>query len=212
MIKILFLILTAGVTAYSQVELKANMGISLLTSPSLNDYLNMNFAPPQQKLEDFSTAVNFSAEAGYYFSENFFASIETAYLLNSYTFPITSGNYEFSYGVIMPTIAAYYVVPGEGYNFKFGGGVGLRFSSAEEKQTFVVPADYSSTGFGFLLKAEGNTKISNNFYANITADLRYDINGDLDSGGNKIYNNVTDENVNLNMFSAGIRLGVSFLF
>ena len=43
-----------------------------------------------------------------------------------------AGRYELSYSVLMPTIINYYVIDGQGYNFKFGGGLGLRFASINE--------------------------------------------------------------------------------
>ena len=60
--------------------------------------------------------------------------------------------------------------------------------------------DYSSTGFGVVLRAEGNTVLSENLYANIGLDIRYDANGEpSDSDGNKITN--FNENVNFNSLS-----------
>jgi len=43
--------------------------------------------------------------------------------------------------------------------------------------------------------------------------MRYDVNGEpSDSDGNTIINNVLKENVNFNSFSAGVKLGISYLF
>lgn len=210
--KIFLLLVIFFAAANAQVDLRAGMGIGIFSSPSLNDYLNMNYAPPGEKLGDFSTAVNFSVEAGYYLAPNFVLGMEAAYLINSYNFTISSGTYEFSYGILMPTITAYYVLGGEGYNFKFGGGVGARFTNAEEKRPVSVPTEYTATGFGILLRADGNTLIGQNVFANIGGDIRYDLNGELESGGNKLRNNAIQENVNLNAFSVGLRLGITFLF
>jgi hypothetical protein len=108
---------------------------------------------------------------------------------------------------------AYYVLSGVGYNFKFGAGVGPRFSAVtEEKKWQGTSDDYSSIGFGGLLRVEANTALSENFYANIGGDLRYDVNGEPeDEHGNKLVNNVEHETVNFNSFSVGIKLGISYL-
>lgn len=203
---ILFFLL---VNSFGQVTLRASMGINFLSSPSLRDYLNQ--FTPSDPLSSFSTAVTFSGEADFRVSENFELGIEAAYLLNSYTFALTDGKYEFAYGTFMPSVVAYYVIDGPGYNFKFGGGAGPRFSSVDETLSFSNSANnYSSTGFGLLLKADGNTALSSNVYANIGADIRYDLNGEPKSGSNKISN--IDEAINLNAFSVGVRLGISYIF
>jgi len=46
--------------------------------------------------------------------------------------------------------------------------------------------------------------LSDNVYANIGGDIRYDLNGKP--------NLITNENVNLNTLSLGVRLGVTYRF
>lgn len=211
--KISVLLIFLSMNMFGQVTLRASLGISFLSSPSLKDYINQNFADPGDQLGTFNTAVVFSGEADYRLSKNFEAGIEAAYLLNSYTYSLTGGKYEFAYGVFMPTAVAYYVIDGPGYNFKFGSGAGPRFTAVDETLPFTNFANkYSSTGFGFLLKFDGNTALSSKVYANIGADLRYDLNGEPKDGSNNINNNIAEKKVNLNAFSVGIRLGISYIF
>ncbi len=68
--------------------------------------------------------------------------------------------------------------------------------------------DYSSLGFGFLLRAAGNTAIAKDVYAHIAADIRYDSLGEPDSNAsaNKV------ESVNFSSLSFGVRLGISYQF
>jgi len=108
---------------------------------------------------------------------------------------------------------AYYVLLGNGYNVKFGGGAGVRFINVTESKKWQGTEDtFSSVGFGGLLRAEANTALAENVYANIGVDLRYDINGEPEnSNGNTLVNNVKGENVNFDTFSLGVKLGVSFL-
>lgn len=82
----------------------------------------------------------------------------------------------------------------------------------EEKFPSQTPTEYTSTGVGFLIRGEGNTSIGGNFFASIGADLRYDINGEPENNGTPIKNEIFDENLNLNSFSAGVRLGISYQF
>ncbi len=198
----------------AQTELKGVMGINFLSTPSLNDYINQNFSNPNKQQGSFNSAVNFALEAGRFISPEFLLSIEGVYQITSYTNQISFGQYEFNWNSIMPSVIAYYVIAGKGYNLKFGGGAGIRFSSVEEKQNWIGQfRDLSSTGFGFLVRADGNTLLSGNFYANIGVEVRYDLNGEpKDSGGNPLRNNVQNENVSLNSFTLGVRLGIAYYF
>ncbi len=195
---------------FAQNELRAGMGISFGSNPSLKDYINQ--IAGYDELGSFSSSVIFSGEYDYAVSQTYDLGLEVGYLLNSVTFS-TFGTYDFSYHIIMPTVTSYYVIRGEGYNFKFGGGIGPRLVSADESLPATPSAtNYTSTGFGFLLRVAGNTRLSDNFYAYISGDLRYDLNGEPKNGDKYLINNATHEKVNLDTFSAGVSLGVTFTF
>jgi len=196
-------------TSFSQYYVRAGMGITYISMPSLIDYLNQSLT---QQLSTFNSAIVFSAEGGYLLNNHYEAGLEVAYLVNSYNFTNGYGGiYNLNYSIIMPTIVNYYVIKGNGYDFKFGGGLGIRFIKADQK----LPAKpssvtYKSTGFGFLLKADGNTLLSGNLYANIGVDIRYDFNGKPKSSIG--YLEVNNTNVSFNALSVGVRLGVSYIF
>ena len=193
---------------YAQNELRLGMGINFGSTPSLKDYINQ--VAGYEELGSFSSSVVFSGEYNYAVSSSYDLGIEVAYLLNSVTFS-TFGTYDFTYHVIMPTITSYYVIRGDGYNFKFGGGAGIRLVSADESLPATPSAtNYTSTGFGFLLRVAGNTRLSSNFYVNITGDLRYDLNGELDGWSDHHTSNYNQ--VNLDTFSAGVSLGITYMF
>lgn len=197
-----------------QNQLRASMGIDFINAQSLIDYINQSdFASDGSQLPTFNTAVNFSGEYGKLLNESFQLSVELAYLLYSYNANNINGRYDISYDLIMPSLMGFYVVSGNGYNFKFGGGVGIRFLSVDE----TLPAsarseNYTSKGFGAIIRAEGNTLLSGNVYANIITDIRYDINGEPNGNSGKLRNNVLNENVNFNSLSVGIKLGISYFF
>jgi hypothetical protein len=206
---LVFIIAISG--TFAQDELRAAMGINFGSSPSIKDYINQ--VAGYNEVGSFSSSVIFSGEYDHSFSSTYDLGLELGYLLNSYTFS-TFGTYDFSYHILMPTVTSYYVIRGDGYNFKFGGGAGLRFVNADESQPSApAPTKYSSTGFGFLLRVAGNTRLSDNFYAFIAGDLRYDLNGEPKSAGNNyLMNNATNEKVNLDTFSAGVNLGITYIF
>lgn len=197
----------------AQYSLRASMGIDFANTPSLNDYVNQNFPVGDSPLNDFNTAINFSGELSYSITSTFQVGFELAYLLNSYNFSNDLGKFELDYDIISPSLLAYYVLGGEGYNFKFGGGFGIRFVNVDllfPGTTTII--NYTNTGYGFILRTEGNTLLGSNFYANIGADLKYDINGTPKSDVTNLHNNISREDVNVNSLSAGLRLGVSYIF
>ncbi len=175
----IFTVVLISNLTFSQTELKATMGINLISIPSAQDYINQNYAPQDDQLGTFNTAVIFSGEVGYFLNEKFEMSIEFPYQIYTYTTTIAgAGQYNLSYDSFLPSVMAYYVISGNGYNFKFGGGVGPRFVNVtEEKKWQGTEVDYSSIGFGGILRIEANTALSENLFANIGGDLRYDING-----------------------------------
>lgn len=211
---ILFLILIFGVsTSQAQYCLRASMGIDLANTPSLNDYINQTFPVGDNPLSDFNTAINFSGEIGYSLTGTFQVGLEMSYLLNSFNYLSDLGKFELDYNVVSPSLLGFYVLNGTGYNFKFGGGFGLRFVNVDLSfPGTTVINNYSNTGFGFILRAEGNTLLGGNFYANIGADIKYDINGSPKSSGANLYNNISRENVNLNSLAVALRLGIAYIF
>lgn len=209
---LLLLIVILTNLSIAQTELKATMGLNLINIPSLNDYINQ--IPSADQLQSFNIAPIFAIEAGYYFSQSFEAGIEVPYQIYSYSTNLAgSGQYEIYYDELLPSVMAYYVISGAGYNFKFGGGLGPRFVFVTEEKKWLGTSDeYNSIGFGGLLRIEGNTVLATNLYANIGVDMRYDFNGEpKDDNAKYLFNIVEDENVNFNTFSVGIKLGISYL-
>ena len=198
-------------TSYSQVQLRGGMGVDYISDPSLYNYLNQNFAAPGIQLKSFSASVNFSLEADYMVSEKYEVGLDVAYRIYSYTYANGLGSYDLTYHNLMPTIVNYYVISGSGYQFKFGGGIGVRFPNAKEALPGSTSSQtYTGTGIGLLLRASGNTQISSNFYANILFDIRYDFNGNLKNNGVSLYNGIDGSNVSFNSFSVGVGLGLTY--
>ena len=211
-ILISFFVIIIFVSSFAQTpnEVRGSMGIDFVSIPSLKEYIDQL---QYEQLTDFNSAVNFSGSYGRMISESYQLQAELGYLLYSFTSSGEDGQYDLTYSLVMPSILNYYVLNGTGYNFKFGGGIGARFLSVDESLPGTGSSDnYSSIGYGFILRAEGNTAIAENVYAHIAADVRYDVNGEPDNNGENLYNVVYKENVNFNSLSFGIRLGISYQF
>ncbi|HEX2866218.1 MAG TPA: hypothetical protein VHO03_04205 [Ignavibacteriales bacterium] len=202
--------------AQSQVfELNAGMGIDMSATPSLNDYINTSFATSLDERPSINTNVEFYGEVGRQLSSHFQLGVEYAMAIASYnTVNFKAGKYDLSYTLHMPSVMAYYVINGAGYKFKFGGGAGYRIASVDETQlNYTSALNYKSSGVGALLKADGSTSLGGNLYANIAGIVRMDFIGVPKNGTTKLsYKNAANEEVNMNSFSAGIRLGFTYMF
>jgi len=208
-------ILLLNTFAFGQVELKGTMGIYFFSAPSMQNYINQSgLASSNNQLESFVSSVVFAGEGGLFVSKSFEITLEAAYQIYSFTEVKSVGKDELSFNNLMPSLLGYYVLSGDGYNFKFGGGVGVRFVSVDATRNISVEkTNYSSVGFGTILRIEGNTLLGGNVYANIGADIRYDANGEPENAkGEKLINtSQNNEPVNFNAFSVGVRLGITYI-
>lgn len=198
------------VQIYAQWDFSASMGLDFKYASSYRDYINANF-PSANRLKSFNSSINFTGEAGYRTSQFFQLGFEYSLAIDSYSSFIGAGGiYDISYLMHRPSITGYYILAGNGYKFKFGGGFGIRFVSLKEE--IFTETKYSAAGFGFLLKSEANTLLSRNLFVLLGLDLRYDLPGELSSDENKkIINFSNGESVNLNTISIGIKVGITYM-
>lgn len=210
-IAVFLLLLSHQVMA--QIELKGVMGINFLSIPSMQDYVNQTrLASSENQIGSFVSAVIFAGEGGLFLSQSLELTLEVAYQIYSFSEVKPEGKDELSFNNTMPTLLGYYVLNGDGYNFKFGGGAGIRFVSVDETRNISVEKiNYSSIGYGAILRIEGNTLLGGSVYANVGAEIRYDVNGEPENNGTALYNNIVKENVNFNTFSVGVRLGITYI-
>jgi len=197
----------------AQVDIVGGMGISFVASPSLNDYLNYNISSSDE-LGTFNTTAEFYGEIDYSISPNFQIGFEYVYAIYGYSTTLAGFNYELDYSHLKPSILGYYVVNGEGYKFKFGGGFGLRTVDLTESigTTDEGAQKFSTSGFGLLGRIQGHTALGGNFFANIGSTIRYDAPGVPENGDNKLHNTLTNEDVNINSFSVSVDIGISYFF
>ena len=209
---LIFIYLFPSVLIYAQVDVTAAMGIAFVNNSSIKDYINANF-PSDQELGTFNSSFDLSLEADYTVSENFELGLEYVYNIFAYTTSILGGYgvYDLSYKHHKPSVLAYYVIPGAGYKFKFGGGIGYRLVDLDEKIFRTI--NYTATGFGFLLRVQGLTTLGGNFYANLGGSFRYDLPGKVSSGNSSESGNSLEEfNVNVDSVVFSVNIGVTYSF
>lgn len=205
-----FLIILSTVSLKAQYDITAGMGITFQSTPSIKDYIdNSNPGSGSDKLAEYSSAINFFGEVDYSLSPTFSLGIEYENKLFSYN---GTNSYDLSYTTHSPSILAYYVVEGAGYQFKFGGGAGYRIVSVDEKFGVLenTASNFTANGFGLLLKAQAHTLLGGDFYASVGGDIRYDLIGEATNGDQEFGSNVLDEKVNFNTLAFSVKLGISY--
>lgn len=197
--KILILLFLINSTLFSQIEAGGGMGLSFFSAPDFKNYVNS--LSGSQFVNSFNTSADFFVELGYNINEKYQLAVE--YDFNIYSVNTVVAEIELDHH--KPTLIGYYYFAGNGYKLKLGGGIGLRYSIARERIiSYGSKENYSTSGFGFLLKAQGDTKLSGNLYALISGDIRYDLPGEINTLNGGVYN--------INSFSVGVKLGVVYYF
>jgi hypothetical protein len=208
---ILFLFVSINIVAQNN-EISTTMGIDFMSTPSFRDYINQNYTDGEE-MSDFNSAVQFTIKYGKFLTPGFMIAGEIGYQIYSYNNFSGLGQYDVSLNHILPSLLAYYVIAGEGYNFKIGGGAGLRLLYFTEKLPGDANAtDYTATGFGLILRGEGTTRIDGNLHAHIGGDVRYDLGGKPEPGESSSSSNRSFEEVEFNSLIVGVRLGISYYF
>lgn len=196
-------------------DLTVGMGVDLHSATSLVNYINLVAQPrSDEKVYDFSSAVEFYAVPETQVSRNWSVGLEYSLLIKSYSIDDRTGYYrsEFSYQVHMPTVLVHRLIVGEGYRVKVGGGIGYHFVNFTQRFPTVGSEEtVSADGIAVKLDAIGNTKFDETFYGSIGIDLRWDFEGTLKrSSGAPAATTTSTTLPKMNFFSAGVKFGVTF--
>ncbi|MBI4548609.1 MAG: hypothetical protein HY707_11545, partial [Ignavibacteriae bacterium] len=147
------------------------LGVSLISAPSIVDYLN-SLSQSQGRVDDFTSAAEFYGTAEFIVRDPWSVKLEYAYILKSYNVGDgTFSNYTYSYGVHMPSVLIHRFFTDHSSVFKVGGGVGYHIARFSEEYSF-GKKNYRSTGGGIKLEAEMNTSFGDNLYSYIVTEIR----------------------------------------
>jgi hypothetical protein len=196
------------------VDFTAGMGIDLHSANSIANYINLVAQPRlDQKLSDFSSAVEFYGVPEVQVSDDWSVGLEYGLLIKSYAMDDRGGDSrsEFSYQVHMPTLLVHRLVFGNGYRVKLGGGIGYHFADFTQRFPTVGSEEtLTAGGIGFKLEAVGNTKFDETFYGSIGVDLRWDFAGTIKRADGASAPGSSVALPAMNFFSAGLKFGVTF--
>ena len=182
------------------------LGVSGINAPDMIDYLNDNFTPAS-KLDDFAAAAEFFGSGAFQISSSWGIKIEYAYLIKTYTIPVPIQSFpdnNFTSKIHMPTVLAQYIIPGDGFLFKFGVGAGYHIAHFSQ-DLYYSNTQYQTHGVGVKLEAEGNTAFDDHLYGYIAMDIRGDFMNDFKD-------RVTGKTVGMNFFSIGLKFGLAYYY
>ena len=206
------LLVSAPLTTFSQkeangqrfIQITGGLGVSAHLNQSIANYINaLTYPSPDQKVSDVSSASEFFVVPEIQVDDEWSVGLEYSYLLKSYSVE-TGFPWDFTYSAHLTTLFAHYLVPGDGYWLKFGGGIGYAFGNLRE-QFIQTGAEESSRASGPALKIEGigNTKFDEHFWGSIGLDLRWVFAGKFKGGVQS-----SAPAPKLNFFSAGVKFGI----
>lgn len=195
-------------------DLTAGLGINAHFAHTVANYINLIAQPRlDQRVDIIVSAPEFFASSDLQFSDEWSAGVEYSLFVKSYSIEDRSGyaRSEFSYQVHMPTILVHWLMFGEGYRVKVGGGVGYHFCSFRQQfQPYGNDETLKSAGPSFKLEVVGNTKFDETFYGSIGLDLRWDSLGTLGRREPGLSVDRAGELPAMSFFNAGIKFGVTF--
>ncbi len=189
------------------VGISAGLGVSLVDANDVVNYVN-SFSIDQTRQDNFATAAEFFAQGEYQVSSSWGVAVEYSYLLKSYNLPNYLG---FSptyvaYKIHMPTLIVHYLIIGQGYFFKLGGGLGYHTATFTEEYPSGLESDYSTSGVGLKVQAVGNTEFDEHLYGFIGVDARKDFMGSFkDAAG-------PGRDISMDFFGVGVKFGLSYFF
>jgi hypothetical protein len=193
--------------------ISVGMGLTYISAPDIVAYINS--IAMGQEAKNLTATAEFFVAPELQISRSLGITLEYAYLMVPYNLEVRDiGSYRLTYSVHMPSIILDYLVFGDRYYLKFGGGLGYHFGFFTRE--FPNDESYSAGGIGFKLEAAGNTSLGGRVYALIAADLRGDFVRRLkDKDGNYIvirrpYD--TDENARLGFLSVSVKFGLTYHF
>lgn len=196
----------------------AGLGITEADASDMVDYLNTYLAASDERMSRFTTATEFFAAPEYRLSGMFSLTLEYSYLLKSYELSRWDyGTLTLTYGIHMPTLMLQRVVDGDGYAFKFGGGLGWYFGSMSEKlSVYGAERNARSSGPALALDIEGNSSLGDNLSVYLGADARFASLPELKDGDGRTVTfhdrSGAGRTLSLSFFSAGIKLGLLYTF
>jgi hypothetical protein len=191
--------------------ISAGMGVNYISPGDVVDMINGAYKPAQ-RVGEFHAGADFFGSLRMLLSDEWAVTAEYAYLLNSYNIESGFGPGDFTMTVHMPTLLVHYLFVSEPfYDLGVGGGIGYHFGTLAIKYG-TIDEPYTGSGPGVMLALTGNTALGERAFVHLAGNLRWEFIGDVRNAAGKSPGvNAQGAPVTLSSFSAGVRIGMTFL-
>jgi len=198
-------------SAGPRFAISAGMGVNYISPGDVVDMINGAYKPVQP-VGQFHAGADFFGSLRMRLSDEWAVTAEYAYLLNSYNIESGFGQGEFTMTVHMPTLLAHYLfISDPFYDLGVGAGIGYHFGTLAIKYG-TIDEPYTGSGPGIMIALTGNTALGERAFVHLEGNLRWEFIGDLRNAAGKSPGvNAQGAPVTLESFSAGVRIGMTFL-
>jgi len=188
------------------------MGVSMVNAQSLTNFLKEEVPfTNKDSISSFNVGLEVFGGVEVQYSRSFSLKLDYSYFFKSYTYTqVSYYTFDYFYQVHQPYLMAYYVVPGKHYSFKFGGGLGFLYAIFHRTDDRASDARYTSTGMGIKGEVIFTADLSKRMESYLSGFIKGDSFAKLkDSGGHSMTTLNSGQEVDLNSFAVGLRLGFS---
>jgi hypothetical protein len=192
----------------SKFDISAGMGLKVISASDIVNYIN-SFVPTERE-NDVTIAPEFYICPEYQIMDELSLKLDYSYIIKSYNKEVPYGQMSLTYAIHSPSLVLHYLLKGEGYVVKIGGGVGYHFGNLSQKFITSLESNYHTNGIGIKIDLAGHTMMGKNLFAAIGANLQADFMGEFkDSNGKTI---PVKQKITLGFIGAGLNFGLAYYF
>ena len=196
-----------------RITVAAGMAVSYVSAADIINFIN-GTPGAQERLPSYKTGIQFFGSVVLPVSQKWMVKAEYSYLIASYSIGSAygaAGTVDFTLTSHLPCVILQYVVVDKPeYSFRIGGGAGYHFGQFSTT-FFGLNETYSAAGVGAVLEVEGMTAVSENIFALLGANARWEWMGALKNSFG-VEPTTTQGAVSLQMFAPSVRIGVVYAF
>ncbi len=193
-------------------NLSGGIGVNLLNSTSLTDYLN---SISRRRYDDFIINPEFFVSVGYQVSDNYCLKLNYNYVINSFNIEDVLGYFENHLSIHTPVILIDRFYKTDGVILKLGAGIGYSYAILGRKILSTQIENFYSYGLGLKFDFEANTPFGDNLYGLISSDIKLFLMSEFqNSNFQKLvfrYGN-QNKNLDLDFFSISLKFGLIYYF
>lgn len=201
---------------HSTFAVSAVFSIAAVSAPDLVSYINQNAGGYSITPGLFATAAAFSSSFTYNVSPTLDATVEYAFLTNSYQFGDPGfGGYNFSYDVHRFVAVVHRTFNHDFYGVAVGAGVGYTYGVFRQvTPTASGGEQFTASGGNVLAEAVLRSSFGGHFYLRIDLQAFAAFTNVLNNNGSVLYTGAPphQKNITLGSFGGDVGIGLEYFF